>query len=295
MELLLASQIGSDYWNLSVGSFAVIVVFLCIFAALSVALAVLTALELIKRKRQAEQVPAEEVVETAPTEQPAPAEEVAAVAEEVAPTILHVQHEPVVIVEESFEGGTLRYDKSFTARLIQSDDEVKNSYTELKNFLLSYKGVHDRMSWKRETYRLGRDAVAKLAFRGNTLCIYLPLDPESYADTKYKVENASDTVANEDTPLLYRLKNARRFKYAEQLFEQVMANRNVPKNDREAQDYYLPYEGLMELIKKGLIKRNIKSAGSEAIFHRDGAEEAEQSDDPVEIAPGVYVVPDKDE
>ena len=55
------------------------------------------------------------------------------------------------------------------------------------------------------------------------------------------------------------------------------------KIDRISQDYYLPYEGVVELIDKGLIKRNIKSSASEAIFKRNGEEynpaESENSED----------------
>ena len=42
----------------------------------------------------------------------------------------------------------IKYKKSFTAKLIQSDDEVKSYYSSLKNELLSYDGVKSRISWK---------------------------------------------------------------------------------------------------------------------------------------------------
>lgn len=174
--------------------------------------------------------------------------------------------EPVVIVEESFEGGILRYNKSFTARLIQSDNEVKQWYTELKNELLSYKKVHDRMSWKRESYNFGRLPFARLAYRGETLCIYLPLDPESFAESKYKVESVADNATFADTPCLYRIKNNKRAKYAKELIAMVAESLGATQFERESQDYYLPYEGIVELINKGLIKRNIKSSSEEAFF-----------------------------
>ncbi len=172
----------------------------------------------------------------------------------------------VQIDEESFEGGVLRYDKSFTARMIQSENEIKGWYTDIKNELLSYKRVHARMSWKRESYNFGRESFAKISFRGNTLCLYLPIDPNSLMDSKYKVESVEDNASYADTPCLYRIKNSKRAKYAKELIGIVAGFVQAEKFERESVDYYLPYEGLVELINKGLIKRNIKDKNQEAFF-----------------------------
>ena len=172
----------------------------------------------------------------------------------------------IELKEESYEGGTLRYDKSFTARYIQSDEDQKELYITLKNELLSYKKVKARMSWKRETYRIGRNVVARLSYRGKTLCLYLALNPSNYTDSKYKVEDVSSQAAYVDTPCMYRLKNERRYKYALDLINEAMNNMNAEHIERDFEDYYLPYEGVVELINKGLIRRLIKTEADEAIF-----------------------------
>ena len=182
--------------------------------------------------------------------------------------------EPLVISEESAEAGTLRYDRSFTARLIQSEDSVKQWYTLLKNELLSYKKVRARMSWKRETFRVSGSAlaeggesrtIARLSHRGKTLCLFLPLNPANYEDTKYKVE-LEDSTSYEDTPCLYRIKNEKRLRYALELIQSVMEELGVPRVEHETEDFYMPYEGVVELIEKGLVKRVVKSKEEEAIF-----------------------------
>lgn len=206
-------------------------------------------------------------------EEPKTQEEVAADAApleqevvEPAPIVVVSKPEPIVVEEESFEGGTLRYDRSFTARIIQADDDQKNWYTEIKNELLSYKKVHDRVSWKRESYNVGRSMVARIAFRGLTLCLYLPLNAAELADSKYKVEAIEGNASFDDTPCLYRIKNAKRVRYAKELIAMVMENCGAEREERESVDYYLPYEGTVELINKGLIKRNIRSKKDEAFF-----------------------------
>lgn len=228
-------------------------------------------------------------------EEPAVEEVVAVVAEpEIVPEPIVVVEEPqpIIIAEESADN-RLRYDKSFTARLIQSDDEVKQWYTELKNDLLSYKKVKARMSWKRETYKIGKEVVAKISFRGKTMCLYLPLNAADFAESKYHLDDVSDTPSNVDTPVMYRLKNARRVKYATELIAMAMDRFGLVRVERIAEDYYLPYEGIVELINKGLVKRKIKSAADEAVFLQN-KNAASDSSKPQEIAPGMYVTATKE-
>ena len=207
------------------------------------------------------------------------------------PTIV-VQHSDPIIVEEESISSRLRYDKSFTARLIQSDDEVKYWYTDIKNELFSFKTVHGRMSWKRETFKWHKDVIAKLAYRGKQLCIFLPLNPYDYADTNHPVEDASDMSCYEDTPLMIRLKSNRRVKFAKQLIATVMEQKGIARVPHETVDYYMPYEGILELINKGLIKREIKLPEDEAIFDQEKVIPDELEDESfqlTEVAPGVYV------
>lgn len=230
-------------------------------------------------QEEPQEEPAEEVAEE-PAEEPVfeepqeePVQEEPPVREEETQEIIVRRREPIVIEEESYEG-VLRYDKSFTARYIQSSDEIKIWYTTLKNELLSYKKVKARMSWKRETFFFGREIVARLGYRGNTLCIYLPLNPADYAESKYKVEDVSEYSSYGDTPCMYRLKNEKRVRLAIELFATIMEKMGGVRIERVAEDYYLPYEGIVELIGKGLAKRIIKKKSDELIFLQGSATEA---------------------
>ncbi len=79
------------------------------------------------------EVPAEEEMSGEAGEVTAPESEVAAAS---APE----QNRPRYIV--------IKYNRSFTAKLIQSDEQTKRYYTELKNELLGYDGVKSRITWK---------------------------------------------------------------------------------------------------------------------------------------------------
>ncbi len=151
----------------------------------------------------------------------------------------------------------IKYSKSFQAKLIQSGNVTKDYYSQLKNCLLSYKGVKSRMSWRWETFRAGRKALAKLRLRGKTLSLALALNPDDYADTKYIVESLADVAAYADTQCLYKIKNDRRVKYATELIDKVMQDNGlsaglVSENVDYAAQY--PYETTEALIARKLIK-----------------------------------------
>ena len=202
---------------------------------------------------------------------PQPAEESVAVPEEK-PSVEKIEFDPnakyvvkqkeeplreneVVRVDNGKVLVKVRYNRSYTAKLIQSEDKLKSYYSEIKNELLRYK-VKTRTSWKYETFKSGRKLLARLAVRGKTLSLYLALDPAAYADTKYKVDDVSSIAKNADVPLLYKIKNDRRSKYAKDLIAAVMSANGLEGGVAPVDDYaaQYPYEEIEPLIKRGLVK-----------------------------------------
>ncbi len=177
----------------------------------------------------------------------------------------------------------VRYSKSFTAKLIQSEDETKEFYSRLKNELLSYKKVKARMSWKRESFRIGRTLIARLQYRGKKLCLYLALDPKSYEGTKYYVEDVSAVASNAQVPLMYRIKSERRAKYALDLIADVCAKYGEEKKKTYKQTNYAaeyPYDSTESLVERGLVKeiryKETQEEVRSALEHaRDGQTNAE--------------------
>lgn len=150
----------------------------------------------------------------------------------------------------------VRYDRSLTAKICQLKSETKEWYSEIKNEILSYERVKDRMSWRRESFRVGRMTVARLTIRGKTLCLMLAVEPDGYTGTKFTVEDVSNVDSTADTPTLYRIKSIRRLKYAKEMVAGIMKELKCYKNSHyEPQDFFIPYEGDMALMQKGLVKR----------------------------------------
>lgn len=169
-----------------------------------------------------------------------------------------------------------RYNRSFEAKLIQSDDTVKRYYSELKNCLLSYKKVTSRISWRHESFRKGRPAAAKFVIRGKTLCLCLALDPENYEESKYIVDDMSRYAKFAGTPLMYRIKNERRLRYAKELIAFLFEG-TEPSGHEDEDFAAIPYEDTQSLVERGLIK--IVSYREVAIEEKTENEEEEFEDD----------------
>ncbi len=207
----------------------------------------------VKDKKQAQ--PAQKA-EQKPAQQQAPAQQ------DVAQTV--ATQTPVLPADENaevlkgIEEGTglaivARYKWSFMARLIQSPDEIKSFYSDLKNQLLSYNKVSSRVSSSYDSINLGRKGIAKFNVRGKTLYLYLALDPSQFDGTKYNVV-ASQSKKYEAVPCLYKIKSERKFKWAKQLVDILAQQLGLVAGEAKNDDYKPAYMTLDELIAAGHVK-----------------------------------------
>ena len=153
-----------------------------------------------------------------------------------------------------------RYKRSFQSRLSQSQGNVQEYYNIIKNALLSYKGVKNRISWNYEAFNRGRTHVAKINAKTKTLYLYLALDPAELADTKYGIVDMSSKKKYASVPVLMKIKGERKFKYALELIEKLCGeNLTLPKLENEEVDYRIPYQTTEELVEAGIVKKLVAS------------------------------------
>ncbi|MBR7099528.1 MAG: hypothetical protein IKC59_08940, partial [Clostridia bacterium] len=150
-----------------------------------------------------------------------------------------------------------RYRRSSRSRMIQSRDNVQEYYSILKNALMSYKGVKDRLSWDYDSFNKGRVKVAKITAKTRTVYLYLAIDPATLADTKYFFDDMSDKKKYAEVPVLMKIKGERKLKHALELIEKVCGEQlGLPAvKDFVAQDYAEPYRDTATLVQEGLIKQ----------------------------------------
>lgn len=149
-----------------------------------------------------------------------------------------------------------RYKMGFNARVIQAQGNVKEYYSAIKNALLDYKGVKNRVSWTFDSYHSGRNNIAKINVKNKTIYVYLALDPAAMADTKYGLVDCTGKKKFDDVPMLLKIKGERKFKYALELIEKICSeDLQLKKMNNEPVDYVVPYQDTEELVKSGEVKK----------------------------------------
>ena len=146
------------------------------------------------------------------------------------------------------------YDKSFTAKLIQSDEFVKTVYNALKNKLLSYEKVYSHVGWDYDTFRFGRPTIARFTFSGKTpiVCFALPLSViESYTS----VEDYSKKEKYKSVPVGLKITTEKRLKIAIDLIDELAIEFNLIANEKQVEDYLPEDKTEGELLDLGLIKK----------------------------------------
>ena len=222
-----------------------------------------------------EPAPAEPAAAEAPAE-PAPAEPASAgpAEEELAAAAAPVQRKlvveaqpapkpapkPVVVPVPDDPGKFTRFKRSFKAKIIESDEEVKGFYFDLKNAFLSYSRISSQVSWSNDRYTFAGDTIAKVGVRGRTLCVYLALNPDEFPSSVYHQRFAGDTKMYEKTPMMVKVKSGVALKRAIRLVEMLMENLGAVKDDdRVPVDYSeeFAFRSEEQLLAEGLIKTAI--------------------------------------
>ncbi len=154
---------------------------------------------------------------------------------------------------------TTRYKRSFEARIIQSTDEIKEYYSDLKNTLMRYPKMHSQINWSNERFSFNGDTVAKIGVNGKQLCLYVSLDPEEFPVTVYHQKFEGDKKMYEKTPMMVKIKSPIGLKRAVRLIELLMERNGVVATDKVALDYaaVYPYKTDEELLEEGLIKTSL--------------------------------------
>lgn len=174
-----------------------------------------------------EVVPAREVVrEVAAYEEPAYEEESA---EEDAEETAYA--EPADYKTAVGVVGSIDIRPSFIERLSGMDESVIEWHAQLQEHLTSYRKVKSRYSARCDSYRMGRDLLAKMAIGGKTLKLYLAVDPEDAAldDGKYHQRDLSETSAYQEVPFMLPIRSNLAVRKACRVIDYMMENFNIPK------------------------------------------------------------------
>lgn len=125
----------------------------------------------------------------------------------------------------------VRYSYSFGAKLRQSGAEVRERYQEFVHEIDWYKNLNLKDGFRQQRIAYGRKTLGLLVFKGKTLCVALALNPNDYAETKYRGIDLSDVKRFAQTPLLIKLTSRRRLTYAKYLLNRLAEERLIELNE----------------------------------------------------------------
>ena len=203
--------------------------------------------------------------EAAPAEEHAPAEPEAPAEEELAVSAAPVAepkpaYTPVVVPVPDDPSLMTRFKRSFKAKIIESTEEIKNYYFDLKNAFLSYARVSSQVSWSNDRFTYAGDTIAKIGVRGKTLCLYVALNPDEFPSSVYHQKFAGDTKMYEKTPMMIKIKSGVAVKRGIRLIEMLMENLGAVREENFAPVDYadeFAFRSEEQLLAEGLIKTAI--------------------------------------
>lgn len=140
--------------------------------------------------------------------------------------------------EDESESGEKAKSLSYIERLAESEDDLRNAYSTIKNELLKHRKVHARVSKSCETFRVGYDEIAKIVVAGKGLKLYLALDPFSVDSAIYHQRDASSKKRFVEVPLVVKVKSPLSIKKACQLIDIACEKKEIlPKSRYDEIDY----------------------------------------------------------
>lgn len=143
--------------------------------------------------------------------------------------------------------------RSFIAKVSMIDDDAKRYYSDIKNFVLSFAGTRTRLSWQYESFYKTKALIARMAVRGKSLWIYLPIDIEDIPQGINCVE-VNDKKYKGLKSGLY-IQGDRTFKQAKRLITMVCESLGLSQVERDYIDYIPPVMSEDEMLEKNLIRK----------------------------------------
>ena len=120
--------------------------------------------------------------------------------------------------------------RTFVDKVKKLNPEMKQIYNIVKNELMKYNGVTNRLTNSCDVIYKGRNQIAKINFTSSKIRLYLALDPKSEEYEKIPHKDLSDKRAHARTPFYMLLKSALSVKRAKKLITDLMVKNGCEEN-----------------------------------------------------------------
>lgn len=99
---------------------------------------------------------------------------------------------------------------------------AKERYDEINAVLCSIVGVRIITAKKSKTFKVKNTPIAKLTIRGKTLNVYLSINPNVLAGSKYKFVDHSESVKYKNYPTRMKITSNRQLRWAKELIKRII-------------------------------------------------------------------------
>ncbi len=127
----------------------------------------------------------------------------------------------------------------FYTKMLDADESLQRYYNAIRNEFKSYRNINARISKKGDTFRKGRELIAKLTLSGKTIKLYYKLNIADYEESKFHQKFAGDKKTYAEVPMYVKVKSDRGLKNAITLIGELMNKENVAKKQRYAEVNYI--------------------------------------------------------
>ena len=151
----------------------------------------------------------------------------------------------------------IKIKRTYECKIAMLADDVKEYYDNVRNKLLSYNVKYSKTK-SCEKFRFNKNNVAILKVAGKQACVYLALDPNELAESKYKGKDVSEKKAYASTPFQYKFKTGRKAIWAAELVDMLATKLGLEANPKFKEEAYAknyPHMTDEELIEKGYMTK----------------------------------------
>lgn len=125
-----------------------------------------------------------------------------------------------------------RSKKTFVDKIKKADPEIKKLFNIVKNEIMKYKGVTNKLTNSYDTFYIGRKQIAKITLSPKKIKIFLAADPAKYPERTFPHRDVSGKKAHVRTPYYALLKSQLSVRRINKVIADIMVQNNVTEAEK---------------------------------------------------------------
>lgn len=120
--------------------------------------------------------------------------------------------------------------KTFVDKIKKADPEVKKLFNIVKNEIMKYSGVVNKLTNSYDSFYIGRKKIAKMSLTSKKIKIFLAVDPSQFPTSQFPHKDVSGKKAHAQTPYYTLLKSQLSVRRINKVIAEMMSNNGLTEN-----------------------------------------------------------------